>query len=274
VDIKTTIKLNNGVQMPLLGLGVYLAEEGEQAYTAVRCALEAGYRHIDTAKAYGNESSVGRAMRDSDLPREEVFVTTKLANQDMRTGTEEQSFYESLSRLNCEYIDLYLIHWPVRRGYNRAWRIMENLYAKGLIRAIGLSNFNPHHLETLMETATVMPSVNQIELHPLLIQKDVTTYFRDKEIQIEAWSPLGQGALLDHPTVTGIADRLGHTPAQILLRWHLQSGNIVIPKSIHRERIFENAALYDFALNEEQMTALNEMDQGHRFGADPETFSF
>ena len=274
MDIRTTMKLNNGVDIPQLGLGVFLSEEGEETYNAVRWALDAGYRHIDTAKVYGNEASVGRAVKDSGIPREEIFITTKLWNSDIRDGVQEKAFYDSLDRLGCDYIDLYLIHWPVREGYNEAWKTMESLYEKKLIRAIGISNFNPHHYETLMKDATVNPAVNQIELHPFLTQKDVVSYFKNKNVAGESWSPLGRGELLGEPEIVKMAARLGKTPAQIIIRWHLQSGLIVIPKSAHKSRIIENASVFDFSLTEEQMANIDALNKDQRTGASPDNFSF
>ena len=274
MDIESTITLNNQVKIPQFGLGVFKSPPGDETYNAVRWALEAGYRHIDTAKAYGNESSVGEAVRDSAVPREDIFITTKLWNQDMREDRQEEAFHESLRFLGLEYVDLYLIHWPVAEKYVESWQLMEEFYKDGLTRAIGVSNFNPHHLDTLLETARIVPALNQIELHPLLLQRDVTRYFRDKGISIEAWSPLGRGRLLDNPVITAIAARYEKTTAQVILRWHLQHGNIVIPKSIHKDRIVSNADLYAFALTAEDISAIDALDKNLRFGSDPETFTY
>lgn len=274
MDIESTITLNNQVEIPQFGLGVFKSPPGDDTYNAVRWALEAGYRHIDTAKAYGNESSVGKAVRDSGVPREEIFITTKLWNRDMREDRQEEAFHESLLFLGLEYVDLYLIHWPVAEKFVESWRLMEEFYKDGLTRAIGVSNFNPHHLDTLLETAQVVPALNQIEIHPLLLQRDVTKYFRDKGIAIEAWSPLGRGHLLDNPVITAIAARYEKTTAQVILRWHLQHGNIVIPKSIHKDRIISNADLYAFTLTAEDISAIDDLDKNLRFGSDPETFTY
>lgn len=273
MDISSDIPLNNHVRIPQFGLGLYKSPPGNDTYNAVRWALEAGYRHIDTARIYRNESSVGQAVRDSQIPREEIFITTKLWTQDMRETHQREVFLDSLSLLGLEYVDLYLIHWPVTEKYAASWKIMETLYKDGLTRAIGLSNFNPHHLDTLLETAEIVPALNQIELHPFLLQKDVTDYFRKKGIAISAWSPLGRGQLLDNPVIMDIASQYGKTTAQIILRWHLQHGNIVIPKSIHKERIVSNADLYCFSLTENDMIAIDTLNQNHRFGSDPETFT-
>ena len=253
MDIHSTVTLNNGVEIPRLGLGVFMMSDGEETESAVRTALEVGYRHIDTAKAYGNEASVGKAIRESGIPREDIFVTTKLWNAAMREGNEEEEFYASLRRLGFDYVDLYLIHWPVKEAYVRAWSIMEKLYDKGLIRAIGVSNFNPHHMETLERSATITPAANQIELHPFLTQDTVCAYFRGKGITLESWSPLGRGALLNDPVIARIADRLNRTPAQVILRWHLQQDFIVFPKSVRRDRIIENAALFDFSVSSDEI---------------------
>jgi diketogulonate reductase-like aldo/keto reductase len=274
MNMNTTVTLNNQVQMPQLGLGVFKSEDGLETYNAVCWALEAGYRHIDTAKAYGNEASVGKAIRESGIPREQIFVTTKLWNPAQRDGSQEEAFYGSLKLLGLDYLDLYLIHWPVQGEYNKTWAIMEKLYKQKLIRAIGVSNFNPHHFETLMTTAEIVPAVNQIEMHPLLVQTEVAGYFAEKGVAIESWGPLGRGALIDHPAITAIAAQHGKTTAQIILRWHLQHGYIVIPKSVHKERIISNSDLYDFELTTDEMAALDALNQNVRYGPDPETFNF
>jgi len=274
MDITSTITLNNQVKIPQFGLGVFKSSAGEETYNAVRWALEAGYRHIDTAKIYGNEASVGKAVRDSKIPREEIFITTKLWNQDMREDRQEQAFQESLHLLGLDYVDLYLIHWPVAGKYPQSWKIMEKLCKNGLTHAIGVSNFNPHHLDTLLETAEIIPALNQIELHPLLRQSAVTQYFLEKGIMIAAWSPLARGRLLDHPVLTAIAAKYDITTARLILRWHLQHGNIIIPKSTHKDRIISNADLYTFELTSEDMAAVDALDQNQRFGSDPETFTY
>lgn len=274
MDIHTTVTLNNHIKIPQLGLGVYKSLEGEEAYNAVRWALEAGYRHIDTAALYGNETSVGRALRDSGIPRNELFVTTKVWNTAMREDRQEAAFRDSLDKLGCGYVDLYLVHWPVPGKYIETWTRLEVIYKSGEIRAIGVSNFNRHHIETLMETAEITPAVNQIELHPLLSQPELTAWCREKGIAITAWSPLGQGNLLTHPVITSVAKSHGVGEAQIILRWHLQHGNIVIPKSIHRDRILRNADLYGFELTADDMSRIDALNQNSRFGADPETFDF
>lgn len=274
MDIHTTITLNNQVKIPQLGLGVFLSHDGEETYNAVRWAIEAGYRHIDTAKIYGNEKSVGRAIHDSGIPREELFITTKLWNQDMREDRQAEAFHESLKLLGLDYVDLYLIHWPVAGKYAESWKVMEKLCKAGLSRAIGISNFYQQHLDTLMETAEIVPALNQIELHPLLVLPEVTSYFKSKGIAISAWSPLGHGSLLSHPLLTKMAEGYGVTTAQLILRWHLQHGTVVIPKSIHKDRIISNKELYSFAIKAEDMAAVDALDQNRHTGADPETFNF
>ena len=273
MNISTTVTLNNKIQIPQLGLGVYKSTEGEEAYNSVRWAIEAGYRHIDTAKAYKNEASVGRAVRDCGIPRSEIFITTKLWTGDMREDRQEEGFYESLTKLDVEYIDLYLIHWAVKDKYVESWKIMEGLYKKGLIRAIGVCNFNPHHIDTLMETAEFTPVINQIELHPLLSQVPVSNYCSTKGIAVEAWSPLARGRLVDHPFLTAMGASREKSAAQIILRWHLQHGRIVIPKSVHKERIISNMDLYDFSLSDTEMGEIDALNQNMRFDHDPETFT-
>ena len=273
MNISTTVPLNNKIQIPQLGLGVYKSTEGEEAYNSVRWAIEAGYRHIDTAKAYKNEASVGRAVRDSGIPRSEIFITTKLWTGDMREDRQEEGFYESLTKLDVEYIDLYLIHWAVKDKYVESWKIMEGLYKKGLIRAIGVCNFNPHHIDTLMETAEFTPVINQIELNPLLSQVPVSNYCLTKGIAVEAWSPLARGRLVDHPFLTAMGANREKSAAQIILRWHLQHGRIVIPKSVHKERIISNMDLYDFSLSDTEMGEIDALNQNIRFDHDPETFT-
>lgn len=273
MDIKSAVTLNNQVKIPRLGLGVYKSQEGEEAYNSVKWAIEAGYRLIDTAKAYKNEVSVGRAIHDSGIPREEIFLTTKLWTDDMREDREEEAFYESLQKLGVQYLDLYLIHWPVNEKYAASWKIMEKLYKAGLIRAIGVCNFNPHHIDTLLETAEFIPVINQIELHPFLSQVEVSDFCRKKDIAVEAWSPLARGRLLDHPLITELAVSHEKTTAQIILRWHLQHGNIVIPKSTHKDRIISNLDVFDIELTEAEMAGIDALNQNMRFDKDPETFS-
>jgi diketogulonate reductase-like aldo/keto reductase len=269
-----TIILNNGVTIPQMGLGVFQSKEGGEVESAIRIALEAGYRHIDTAAAYHNEVGVGKAIKGSGLPREEIFVTTKLWNAHHAYEDALYAFDESLRKLDCGYIDLYLIHFPVPMAgkYTEAWRALETLYESNRVRAIGVSNFTPHHLETLLSEATVVPAVNQIELHPLFQQKETRPYCIAHGIAVESYSPLMEGKILDHPGIVNLAQRYGVTPAQIILRWHVQSGFIVIPKSVKAERIQENIALFDFELSSPDMQRIDAMDCEQRVGVDPDSF--
>jgi diketogulonate reductase-like aldo/keto reductase len=263
----------DGVQIPQLGFGVFQVPGGE-AEQIVRAALEAGYRHIDTAAAYGNEEGVGRAVRAGGLPREKMFVTTKLWNADHSRA--EQAFDESLARLGLDYVDLYLIHWPVPKQdkYVQAWKALEKIYRDGRAKAIGVSNFTVQHLTRLMDETGITPSINQIELHPYLQQRELRAFHEANGILTESWGPLGQGkGLLGDPALTVLSEKYGRTPAQIVLRWHLQLGNVVIPKSATPARIKENISVFDFILDTEDMAAIGALNRGMRLGADPDSFN-
>jgi diketogulonate reductase-like aldo/keto reductase len=273
MDLRSTVKLNNGVQMPWVGLGVFLSPEGPQTESAVRWALEIGYRHIDTAAAYNNEKDVGKALKDSGLARDQVFVTTKLWNADQGFDSTLKAFDASRGRLGLDTLDLYLIHWPVKGKYKESWRALEKLYSQGKARAIGVSNFLVHHLEDLLADAAVVPAVNQVEFHPFLLQRDLLEFDRSKGIRHEAWSPLTRGKMLSHPVISELARKHGHTNAQILLRWDLQHEVVTIPKSVHRERIEENSRLFDFALEQEDADRVTALDAGSRIGPDPDTIT-
>lgn len=265
------VTLNNNVRMPQLGLGVWRMTDDE-AERAVATAIESGYRSIDTATLYGNEEGVGRALRASGVPREELFVTTKLWNDQQGYDEALRAFDESMRRLGLETLDLYLIHWPApRRGkYVETWKALEKLYADGRVRAIGVSNFGVGTLERLLAEATVTPAVNQVELHPLFAQRELRGFHAERGIATEAWSPLGQGkGLLDLPVLAEIGARYGKTPAQVVLRWHIQLGNVVIPKSVTPSRIRENIDVFGFALSPEDMATINGLDEGRRLGPDP-----
>lgn len=269
-----TVRLHNGVDMPQLGFGVWQVPD-DQAYTAVARALEAGYRSIDTAAAYENEEGVGRAVRESGVPRHELFITTKLANPDHGYDQAVRACAASLERLGLEYADLYLMHWPVpaRDRYVEAWQGMERLHKEGLARAIGVCNFQAAHLDRLAAEADLMPVVNQIELHPYLTQAEMRAVTARYDIATEAWSPLGQGkGLLGDPVLARVAEKYGRTPAQVVLRWHLQLGNIVIPKSVTPSRITSNFDVFGFTLEQDDMTAISRLNRGTRFGPDPDTF--
>lgn len=272
----TTLTMNNGVQIPQLGLGVFQTPDGKATSQAVTWALQAGYRHIDTAMIYGNEESVGQGIRDSGLKRRDVFLTTKLWNDDIRSGRAKEAFEESLDRLGTDYVDLYLIHWPAQ-GWQQAWQDMEELYRQRRVRAIGVCNFQQHHLEELHSISSTKPAVNQIESSPQFVNQELIDYCHGElRIDVEAYSPLGGtgGSVLSDPRLESISRRVGRSPAQVVLRWHMQRGLIVIPKSTHQERIEQNAQVFDFTLDEDDMKAISAMDSGIRAGADPDNFDF
>jgi diketogulonate reductase-like aldo/keto reductase len=272
--VNATIALNNGVQMPRLGFGVFLVPP-DQVVEPVRTALAAGYRLIDTAALYGNEEGVGRAIRDSGLPRDEVFVTTKVWNADHGYDNTLRAFQASRRLLGVDVVDLYLIHWPVpaQNRYVDTWRALEKLYADGDVRAIGVSNFTRSHLSRLLEECDVVPAVNQVELHPGFPQADLRAFHDEHGIVTESWSPLGRGhGLLDDPVVEAVAEAHGRTAAQVVLKWHLQLGLVTIPKSTRAERIRENADVFDFELTDDQLSALSALSQPGRIGPDPDSF--
>jgi 2,5-diketo-D-gluconate reductase A len=270
-----TIALNNGVGIPQLGFGVFQIPPDETA-EATRAALEIGYRHIDTAQMYGNEREVGQAVRESGIPRDEVFVTSKLNNNRLERDDILRSFDTSLSDMGFDYLDLFLIHWPLPAvsDFVARWKVMEELYAGGRVKAIGVSNFQQHHLRTLFASTEVRPAVNQIEIHPYLTQEGLRAFDGDHEIVTEAWSPIAQGKVLDDPAITAIAERLGRTPAQVVLRWHIQRGDVVFPKSVSRDRMAQNFALFDFELDQSAMSAISALDRGERTGPDPDDFNY
>jgi 2,5-diketo-D-gluconate reductase A len=274
-----SITLNDGNAMPQVGLGVYQTPP-EDTERAVTTALQAGYRHIDTAAAYGNEREVGRAVKNSGLPREDVFVTTKLWNADQGYDTTLAAFDASMKRLGLsgsdDYLDLYLIHWPMPSDnlFVNTFKAFATLRDQGRIRSIGVSNFEPEHLRILVDATGIVPSVNQIELHPLLQQEELREAHAQMGIATEAWSPLGQGSLLENPEVTALAESHGKTPAQVLIRWHIQLGNIVIPKSVTPKRIVSNFDVFDFELSEQDMASVSSLGDGTRLGPDPKTFHF
>ncbi|WP_144550768.1 aldo/keto reductase [Bacillus sp. X1(2014)] len=273
-NLQSTTTLNNGVKMPWFGLGVFKVEEGPELVNAVKAAIKHGYRSIDTAAIYGNEEGVGQGIKESGIAREDLFVTSKVWNADLGYESTLAAYQTSLDKLGLEYLDLYLIHWPVAGKYKEAWRALETLYKEGRVRAIGVSNFQVHHLEDLLKDAEVKPMVNQVEYHPRLTQNEVQTFCRENGIQMEAWSPLMQGQLLDNEVLAGIAAKYNKSVAQIILRWDLQNGVVTIPKSTKEHRIIENSQVFDFELTQEDMYQINELNKNHRVGPDPDNFDF
>ncbi|OKH71055.1 aldo/keto reductase [Mycolicibacterium sp.] len=269
------VTLNDGNSIPQVGLGVWQTPP-EDTERAVVAALQTGYRHIDTAAAYQNETETGRALAASGVPRDEVFLVTKLWNSDQGYDATLAAFDASIARLGVDYLDLYLIHWPVpaKNAYVDTFKAFAHLRDQGRIRSIGVSNFEPEHLKILIDTTGIVPAVNQIELHPLLPQQELREVHAQLGIATEAWSPLGQGSLLADPVVTGIAESRRKTPAQVLIRWHIQLGNIVIPKSVNPERIASNFDVFDFELSEQDLASIASLANGTRLGPDPRTFNF
>jgi methylglyoxal/glyoxal reductase len=273
-NLHSTHKLHNGIEIPYVGLGVYKMEEHDEAVKAIKKAIDIGYRSIDTASFYDNEESVGQAVRESGIRREDLFITSKVWNTDQGYESTLKSFEKSLKRLDMDYLDLYLIHWPVADHYKDTWKAFERLYDEGLIKAIGVSNFKQHHLEELMKNSNEKPVINQIELHPRLSQQPLRDYCRENEIAVEAWSPIARGRLLNEPVLNHIAGKYNKTAAQVILRWHLQNGVIIIPKSVKESRMIENINLFDFELSLEDMTQINALNLDERYGADPDNIDF
>ncbi len=267
------ITLNNGLKIPQLGLGVWQADNGQETINAIHWALDAGYRHVDTAKVYKNEEAVGKALRTASIPRTDVWLTTKIWNDDIRAGRTATAVDEALARLGTDYVDLMLLHWPVD-GYLAAWADLEKALAAGKVRAIGLSNFMEDHLADIIDQGEILPAMNQIEYHPYLVQADAISLSDQHNIAITAWSPLMQGEFLQEPLFADIAKAYDKTAAQVVLRWCLQNDIIVIPKSTNQSRIQENSLLFDFELSEEHMVAIDELERNQRFGPDPHNFDF
>ncbi len=273
-DLQGTFTLNNGVKMPYFGLGVYLSKEGSEVVKAVKEALDHGYRHIDTAAIYDNEKGVGQGIAQSHVDRNEVFVVSKVWNNDQGYDATLKAFDASLERLGTDYLDLYLIHWPKGARSKETWKAMERLYQEKRVRAIGVSNFLQHHLEDLLAEVEVVPMVNQMEFHPYLVQQDLIDFCHTNGIQYEAWSPMMQGNIFDIEELKELARKHSKTVAQIVLRWDLQKGVITIPKSSKKERIIANASIFDFELSSADVQLLDNLNKNQRFGPDPDNFDF
>jgi 2,5-diketo-D-gluconate reductase A len=270
-----TLTLNNGVEIPQLGFGVFQIPPAETA-AATRTALEIGYRHIDTAQMYGNEKEVGQAVRESGLDRGEVFVTSKVNNNRLQRDDMLRSFDQSLEALGFDRLDLLLVHWPLPgvSDYVQRWKVMEEIYATGRARAIGVSNFQQHHLRDLFGSSEIRPAVNQIEVHPFLAQDELRAFGTEHGIVTEAWAPIARGKVNDDAVLRGIAERVDKTPAQVTLRWHIQRGDVVFPKSVTRSRVEENFDIFDFELDGSDMAAITALDRGERTGPDPDAFNY
>lgn len=271
IRIDTKVKLNNGVEMPIFGFGTFLIGSGEKAQKTVLHALEVGYRLLDTAAYYNNETDIGKALRKSGIPREEIFITTKLWNSDHGYDAAIAAFNASLKRLDLSYVDLYLIHWPVESLRNESWKALEKLLKDGKCRAIGVSNYMIWHLEELLNKSSTVPVINQVEFNPYLYQKDLLDYCRSRDIQLEAYSPLTNGARLNDPKLKAVALKYFKGPAQILIRWALQRDLVVIPKSSRKDRIIENANVFDFAISQRDMKVLDSFNEDLRTTWDPST---
>lgn len=272
--IDGTVTLANGVKMPYLGLGVFLAKDGNEVTQAIFDALEAGYRHIDTAAIYKNEEGVGNAINGGAVKREEIFVTSKVWNTDQGYESTKQAVEESLKKLQTDYLDLYLVHWPVEGKYKDTWKAMEEIYHEGKAKAIGVSNFMQHHLEDLLQDAEIKPMVNQMEFHPYLVQQSLLDFCGRYGIQYEAWSPLMKGKIFEIDELIALAEKYQKTVVQTVLRWNLQKGVVTIPKSVKKERIVSNADIFDFELSAGDMAIIDALDRGERVGPDPDNFDF
>ena len=269
------ITLNNGVTIPQLGFGMFKVPPDE-AFDTARTAIEVGYRHLDTAQMYGNEAGVGAAVRKSGLPREDFFVTSKLNNGYHDPDDALTAFEQTLATLDIGYLDLFLIHWPLPKvgDFLDTWHAMETIYSSGKVRAIGVSNFEPDHLQRVLDGADVVPAVNQVEIHPYLIQQELRAFNEQHGIATEAWSPIARGKVLDDPAVRRVAEEVGQAPSQVVLRWHIQRGDIVFPKSSHRDRMVENFDIFGFSLDPDQMDAITALDRGERTGPHPDVFNW
>jgi len=273
-DLSGTVILNNGVEMPYLGLGVFKVKDGNDVINSINYALDTGYRHVDTAALYANEDGVGKAINEHTVHRDDVFVTSKVWNTDQGYETTLKAFDKSMQKLGFDYLDLYLIHWPVAGKFKDTWRALEKLYRDGKVRAIGISNFLQHQIEDLIESAQILPMVNQMEFHPKLVQQDLIDFCHTNKIQYEAWSPFMMGEMFKVTELTTIAEKYNKTVAQLIVRWDLQKGVVTIPKSSQKERIISNANVFDFEISEEDMALIDAMDRHERIGSDPDNFNF
>lgn len=274
MNLLSKTKLNNGVEMPWLGLGVFRSEEGIEVENAVKVALQNGYRSIDTAAIYQNEKGVGKAIIESEVKREDIFLTSKVWNSEQGYQTTIAAFEESLEKLQTSYLDLYLIHWPKGRKSVETWKALEELYKKGRIKAVGISNFLVHHLENFLPECKIIPAINQVEFHPELIQPDLLKYCQLKGIQLEAWAPIMKGRVNNIPVMQELAEKYEKTPVQIVLRWDIQKGVVTIPKSVKSERIISNANIFDFEISPEDMAKIDRLDQNKRIGFHPDHITF
>lgn len=272
-SLQDTITLHNGQSMPQLGLGVYKMTDEIEANFAIQSALKIGYRLIDTASLYENEQVVGAAVKESDVSREEIFITSKVWNSDQGYDHTLRAFEESLKKLQTDYMDLYLIHWPGKDSqYKDTWRALERLYNEGTVKAVGVCNFQVHHLKELMASSNEKPVINQVENHPMLTQEELRTYCRENDIAIEAWAPIARNQLANEPVLTHLARKHGKSVSQVILRWHLQNGTVIIPKSVNRDRIRENSEIFDFELSQEEMNRISGLNKDERLGPNPDEF--
>ncbi len=271
--MKTEFTLSNGNLMPAIGLGTFRIEDNRIAAETVKAAVETGYRHIDTAAVYGNEEGVGKGIKECGIAREKIFITTKIWNENLRSGKIKEAFQESLNRLDTDYIDLLLVHWPTG-NYTEYWKQFEDLHREGLVRNIGVSNFTVNMLNELLDSCEIKPAVNQVELHPLLTQKPLLKYCNKNRITLTAWSGFMVGELLENPQILKLAEKYKKTAAQVILRWNFQNGIINIPKSVHKERMAENLSIFDFTMEQDDLSLIDSMNRDLRKGPDPENFGF
>lgn len=273
-DIKRSVKLSNGTEMPYLGLGVFDMSDDDEVINTVKCALDVGYRHIDTASFYNNEKGVGEALRQSHVDRSDIFVTSKVWNSEQGYDNTLRAFDKSIQRLGFDYLNLYLVHWPVKEKYKKTWKALEEICKQGRVKAIGVSNFLKHHLEDLMQSAEILPMVNQVEFHPYLVQNELLNYCKENDIQFEAYSPLMQGRILSDDLINKLAVKYCKTPAQIVLRWDIQKGVVTIPKSVKKERIISNSKIFDFEISQDDIKLIDGLNRSERIGGNPDRIDF